>query len=289
MDDSARRFRLALQKRGRLADDSLELLRAIHLSFDAHHGAPLVQCRDLPLDLLFVRDDEIPSYVERGVCDLGIVGENLLAEEPRRVESLDRLGFGRCRLVLAVPAGSTAQRPEDLSGVRIATSFPETTRRWLSARGVEAQMVPVSGAVEITPTLGVCDAVSDLTQTGTTMRLSGLRPLATLLESEAVLIGHPATLQQEPPVIDNLRLRIRSAVAARGRKYLMMNAPASALDRIRAELPALSSPTVLPLAETGQIAIHSVVPDSVLWDVVLRVRAAGASGILITAVEGLVP
>jgi ATP phosphoribosyltransferase len=289
MDQSPRRFRLALQKRGRLAEDSLDLLRAIHLSFDSHHGAPLIQCRDLPIDLLFVRDDEIPAYVERGVSELGIVGENLLVEQQASVEVLQRLGFGRCRLVLAVPAASRADSPQSLAGLRIATSYPETTRRWLARNGVTAELIPISGAVEITPALGICDAVCDLVQTGTTLRLSGLRPVATLLESEAVLIGHRATLLEKHAAVDHLLLRMQSAVAARGSKYLMMNAPAGALERIRAELPALSSPTVLPLAESGQIAIHSVVPDAQLWDVVERVRAAGASGILVSAIEGMLP
>jgi ATP phosphoribosyltransferase len=284
-----RRLRLALQKRGRLASESEELLRSIHLGFEVHSGAPLVQCRGLPVDLLLVRDDEIPGYVERGVCDLGIVGQNLLAELESPVEVLEKLDFGRCSLVLAVPSASPVERPEHLEGLRVATSYPKTTWRWLKARGVEAEMIPISGAVEITPALGICDAVSDLTQTGTTMRLTGLRPIATILRSEAVLVGAPGAAADRGPELPNLRLRIRSAVAARGCKYLMMNAPASALERIRAELPALSSPTVLPLADSGQIAIHSVVKDAVLWDVVERVRAAGASGILITAVEGLVP
>jgi ATP phosphoribosyltransferase len=290
MEPSPRRLRLALQKRGRLAEASEELLRAVHIAFDRHQPqAPLVQCRGLPLDLLFVRDDEIPEYVERGVCDIGIVGENLLVELGSPAVVLERLGFGACSLVLAVPNGSAMDSPEDLAGRRVATSYPSTTQRWLRSHGIEAEMVPISGAVEITPALGIADAVSDLTQTGTTLRLTGLRPLATILESEALLVAAPEVAAKPGPVLENLRLRIQSAVAARGCKYLMMNAPASALERIRAELPALSSPTVLPLADTGQIAIHSVVPERELWPIVERLRAAGASGILITAVEGLLP
>jgi ATP phosphoribosyltransferase len=279
-------LRLALPNKGRLADPAVELLRDAGLELELGERRLSAVARNFPLELLFVRADDVPEYVDDGLVEIGLTGEDLVAERGRALEPITRLGFGACSLVIAVPVAGELHAVEDLSGRRIATSFPRVTGRFLEERGVTAQVVEVSGAVEVTPQLGVADAIVDLVASGTTLRLNGLRPLATLLESEAVLVRRAGGDANGP--VNALVAMLRSVLDARGREYMMMNAPESALPRIRELIPGLSGPTVMPLAEPGMIAVHSVVERSRLWQIVPELKAVGAQDILVVPIEKVI-
>ncbi|HEX7224721.1 MAG TPA: ATP phosphoribosyltransferase [Candidatus Limnocylindria bacterium] len=277
-------LRLALPSKGRLAEPAVDLLRAAGLDFELSERRLSAAVANADLELLFVRTEDIAEYVADGLVELGLSGADLVAEHGGDLRTIVPLGFGACSLVLAVPRESTAGDAADLAGCRIATSFPRVTERYLAERGVDAQVVEVRGAVEVTPQLGVADAVVDLVASGSTLRMNGLRPIATLLASEAVLVARAATADGDSrvqPLVDMLR----SVLDARGREYMMMNAPADALDRIRALIPGLSGPTVMPLADPTQIAIHSVVERSQLWRIVPALKEAGARDILVVPIE----
>jgi ATP phosphoribosyltransferase len=277
-------LRLALPSKGRLAEPAVDLLRAAGLDFELSERRLSAAVANADLELLFVRTEDIAEYVADGLVELGLSGADLVAEHGGDLRTIVPLGFGACSLVLAVPRESTAGDAADLAGCRIATSFPRVTERYLADRGVDAQVVEVRGAVEVTPQLGVADAVVDLVASGSTLRMNGLRPIATLLASEAVLVARAATADGDSrvqPLVDMLR----SVLDARGREYMMMNAPADALDRIRALIPGLSGPTVMPLADPTQIAIHSVVERSQLWRIVPALKEAGARDILVVPIE----
>jgi len=278
-------LRLALPNKGRLAEPAVALLRDAGLDFELSERRLTAQARNYELELLFVRTDDITEYVADGLVDVGITGRDLVAERGDGMESILDLGFGACSLVLAAPGSGRISNPEDLAGCSIATGFPRLTALFLSERGIEANLVEVHGAVEVTPQLGVADAVVDLVATGSTLRMNGLLPLATLLESEAVLIGRPEALDGR---IEPLVAMLRSVLEARGNEYVMMNAPTSALDSIRQLIPGLSGPTVMPLADPGMIAIHSVVQRSLLWQLVPALKAAGARDILVLPIEKVI-
>ncbi|MBW3613440.1 MAG: ATP phosphoribosyltransferase [Chloroflexi bacterium] len=276
-------LRLALPNKGRLAEPAVELLRAAGLDFELSARRLTAGVANADLELLFVRTEDIAEYVADGLVELGVTGADLVAEHGGDLEPVLPLGFGACSLVLAVPREGDVATVADLAGRRIATSFPRVTARYLEGEGVEAQVVEVRGAVEVTPQLGVADAVVDLVATGSTLRMNGLRAIATLLASEAVLIGRGGAASDDrvPPLVDMLR----SVLDARGREYMMMNAPADSLARIREIIPGLSGPTVMPLADPTQIAVHSVVERSQLWRIVPALKAAGARDILVVPIE----
>lgn len=276
-------LRLALPNKGRLAEPAVDLLRAAGLDFELSERRLSATVANADLELLFVRTDDVAEYVADGLVDLGLSGADLVAERDGDLRTILSLGFGACSLVLAVPRESDAREVAQLTGLRIATSFPRVTSSYLEQNGVDAQVVEVRGAVEVTPQLGVADAVVDLVASGSTLRMNGLVPIATLLASEAVLIGRPGSIDDERvgPLVDMLR----SVLDARGREYMMMNAPAVSLERISALIPGLSGPTVMPLADPSQIAIHSVVERSQLWRIVPALKAAGARDILVVPIE----
>ncbi len=278
-------LRLALPNKGRLAEPAVALLRDAGLDFELSERRLTTVARNYELELLFVRTDDIAEYVADGLVELGITGRDLVAERGDGMEPVLDLGFGACSLVLAAPRNGSLQRAEDLAGRTIATGFPRLTSRFLHERGIEAALVEVHGAVEITPQLGVADAVVDLVATGSTLRMNGLRPLATLLESEAVLVGRGET---SDPRVEPLVAMLRSVLDARGKEYVMMNAPAEALERIRQLIPGLSGPTVMPLADPQMIAVHSVVERKVLWQLVPALKAAGARDILVLPIERVI-
>jgi ATP phosphoribosyltransferase len=276
------RLRLALPNKGRLAEPSIELLRSAGLEFELSERRLSASVANADLELLFVRTEDVAEYVADGLVELGLTGADLVAEHGGELRTVLPLGFGACSLVLAVPRDAGVTDVAALDGARIATSFPRVTSAFLDERGVAAQVVEVRGAVEVTPELGVADAVVDLVASGSTLRMNGLRPVATLLASEAVLIGRTADDDDRVgPLVDMLR----SVLDARGREYMMMNAPADALDRIRSLIPGLSGPTVMPLADPSQIAVHSVVERSQLWRLVPALKAAGARDILVVPIE----
>jgi ATP phosphoribosyltransferase len=283
-------LKIAIQKSGRLTESTIDLLKRSGLEFDAYGAKLFSTCRNFPLEILFIRDDDIPEYVQDGVCDLGIVGANIVEETEANVTVVDDLGFGRCRLSLAVPKGLGVKSVEGLNGKRIATSYPTILKQFLAKNEVEATIVPVSGSVEITPSLKIADAICDLVSTGTTLKMNGLEVLETVMETSAVLIGNKDSLldSKRSLNIDRFLMRIRSTLMARRTKYVMMNAPETALLSIQKILPGLDSPTVVPLAEEGKIAIHAVVPEDTFWDDMERLKEAGATGILVLPIEKMI-
>lgn len=283
------RLSLAVPSKGRMAQPALELCAAAGLAFEVSERALVVPCSNAPVDLLLVRADDIPEYVQDGVVDGGITGANLVVEHGADVVELAPLGFGRCRLDAAVPEDSAYEQIADLAGLRIATSHPVTALLKFEELGVAVTLVEVSGSVEVAPRLGLADAIVDLVSTGSTLAANGLRPVGTLLSSQAVLIGRREPREGREELLARLQLMLTGVVAARRRRYLMMNAPEDALAAIRAVLPGMGSPTVLPLADEGMIAVHAAVDVDRVWELLPRLKELGASSILVVPVERLVP
>jgi ATP phosphoribosyltransferase len=284
------RLLVAVPSKGRMAPPALELLAAAGLRFEAGDRALHVPSQNAPVDLLLVRPHDIPEYVQDGVVHAGITGANLVVEAQADVVRLAELGFARCTLEAAVPNGASQQALADLTGLRIATAYPVTTRVALAEVGVEAELVTISGSVEAAPRLGLSDAVVDLVSTGSTASVNGLRRIGRLLSSEAVLIANRAALEDgRRELVERLELMVRGVVSARQRRYVMLNAPEEALPRIRELLPGMGAPSVLQLAEPGQIAVHAAVDTDEIWDLLPPLKAAGASSILVVPVERLVP
>jgi ATP phosphoribosyltransferase len=279
------RLRLAVPNKGRLSEPAIQLLRDAGLDVEVPERRLTASARNFPIDLLFVRAEDVPEYVADGLVEIGMTGQDLVAERDVGLATVLELGFGACSLVLATPRAGGATSVSDLAGRRIASGFPRLTRRFLDECRVEAQIVEVHGAVEVTPQLGVADAIVDLVATGSTLRLNGLRPIATLLESQAILVARDGAT--DGPVTALVAM-LRSVLDARGKEYMMMNAPADALDRIRALIPGLSGPTVMQLADPTMIAVHSVVERASLWQLIPALKAVGARDILVVPIEKVV-
>lgn len=283
------RLRLAIPNKGRLVEPTLALLHASGLVFEEHDRSLVARVANQPLDILFVRTGDVIEFVADGVADVGITGADILAEVGRDLPVIARLGYGRCRLAAAVPSDAPFRAVEDLAGQRVATSHPGITKRFFAGLGVPVDVVPLSGAVEVAPRLGLADAIVDLVSTGSTLQMNGLRAIGDVLASEAILVASPTAQDERPDELDSIVLMLGSVIAARGRKYLMMNAPASHLAELEALLPGLESPSVIPLAHAGMIAIHSVVGADEVWGLLPRLKAAGASGILVLPIEKILP
>ncbi len=283
-------LKIALQRKGRLAEPSKRILESIGLDFEYHEGRLFSHCQNFPLDILFLRDDDIPEYVQDGVTDLGIVGLNVVQEKESEVAQLDFLGFGTCKLSIAVPRRSSLGSLYDLKDKRIATSHTRILKRFLEEKKISARVIEISGSVEITPSLDVADAICDLVSTGSTLRMNDLEPIEVVLKSEAVLIANPLSLKdaKKRQLMDRLRTRFQGNIRARQTKYVMMNAPEKSLKEIREILPGMRSPTVVPLAEEGMVAVHSAVPEEFFWDVIEQLKKAGATDILVVPVEKMV-
>jgi ATP phosphoribosyltransferase len=284
------RLRLALQKSGRLADASLELLRSAGFSVTKGANDLFYRIENAPIDVLRVRDDDIPTLVADGVADLGIVGLNVLEEREanaRAPAEVMRLGFGRCALKIAAPEKVTYDGPYSLDGVRVATSYPHILSRFLDTHGVKAEIVHMHGAVEVAPRLGLAQVVCDLVSTGATLEANGLRAVENVMDSEAVLVRAPKPPSNLlTPVLDMFIERVRGVTASRGAKYVMMNAPRAALADISAILPGAGAPTVTPLAgRDDAVAVHAVCQESVFWETLERLKNAGASAILVLNIE----
>jgi ATP phosphoribosyltransferase len=284
------RLKLAVQKSGRITEDSLQLLRSAGLEFEYTGRSLLSPCENFPLDILWLRDDDIPEYVQDGVSDLGIVGFNVLEERRARVRTLEHLGFGRCRLSICVPQGSKFSKLTDLRKKRIATSYPRALKRYLSVNEVKAEIIEISGSVELAPALDVADAICDLVSTGSTARVNGLEPKFTVFDSEAILIANNSSLEDShrKKDVERLIFRIRCTRNAHGRKYVMMNAPASKVAQIRKLVPGMKSPTVVPLANPHMVAVHSVVAEDGLWEIIEKLKQAGASDIIVVPIEKMI-
>lgn len=284
------RLRIAVQKSGRLAERSLDLVRDAGLRVVKGNNDLLYRIENYPIDLLRVRDDDIPTFVADGVCDLGIVGENVLEEVKNggpNAEVVMPLGFGRCTLKIAAPPGLDYAGPQSLDGLRIATSYPRILRRFLDENGVSADIVTMRGAVEVAPRLRLAAAICDLVSTGATLEANGLAARETVLDSQAVLIKAPTAPEAGlQPLMDSIIERMAGVVSSQGAKYVMLNAPRSALDRITAILPGAGSPTVMPLSgRDDAVAVHAVCQEAVFWETLEQLKGAGASAILVLPIE----
>jgi ATP phosphoribosyltransferase len=286
---SERRMTLAVPNKGRLVEPTLALLHDAGLVFEERDRSLVSRVENVDLDILFVRTNDVIEFVRDAVADLGITGGDLLAESEVDLPVVRSLGYGRCRLVAAVPKDSPAQSTADLAGQRVATSHPQAARRWFAERGLDVGVIPLSGAVEVAPRLGLAEAIVDLVSTGATLATNGLRPVGDLLASEAILVGNPEALGERADDVDRLVTMIGAVLEGRRRKYVMMNAPADRLAELESLLPGLESPSVIPLAHAGMIAIHAVVGSDDVWGLLPRLKAAGASGILVLPIEKLVP
>jgi ATP phosphoribosyltransferase len=283
------RLRLAVPNKGRLVEPTLALLHDAGLVFEEHDRSLVARVQNFDLDILFVRTGDVIEFVRDGVADLGITGVDLLSETGAELPSLRALGYGRCRLAAAVPTDTPHQAVADLAGLRVATAHPNTTRRFFAEQAIPVDVIPISGAVEVAPRLGLAEAIVDLVSTGSTLVMNGLRPIGDVLASEAVLVANPGAAKRRADDLAAIDTMLSAVLAARGRKYLMMNAPAGQLAALETLLPALESPTVIPLAHDGMIAIHSVVGSDDVWGLLPRLKAAGASGILVLPIEKIVP
>jgi ATP phosphoribosyltransferase len=283
------RLRLAVPNKGRLVEPTLRLLHDAGLVFDEHDRSLVARVQNYDLDVLFVRTNDVIEFVGDGVADLGITGIDLLTETSAELPRIRDLGYGRCRLAAAVPNDSPYQAIEDLAGLRVATAHPNTARRFFESRSIPVDVIPISGAVEVAPRLGLAEAIVDLVSTGSTMVMNGLRPIGDVLSSEAVLVANPAAHRERAAELTAIDTMLTAVTTARGQKYLLMNAPAAKLAELEALLPGLESPSVIPLAHEGMIAIHSVVASDEVWGLLPRLKAAGASGILVLPIEKIVP
>lgn len=282
------KLKIALQKSGRLAEGSTEMLRKCGIGFSNGGGKLRTESEDFPLEIFFLRDDDIPDYVADGVADIGVVGENVLAENPKKVEIVEKLGFGRCRLSIAVPKVFEYGDVNDFAGRRIATSYPKILGEFLAKHKVTADIHQISGSVEIAPSIGLADAVCDLVSSGSTLFSNGLREVETVMNSEAVLISRMGLDGSVAELLAKLLFRIRSVQAASQNKYILLNAPKGNVPEISAVLPGMRSPTIVPLAEPGWVSVHSVISEHDFWDRVDSLKSAGAEGILVLSIEQMI-
>jgi len=281
-------LRLAIQKSGRLSDDSLALIRECGISFASSTYKLKVEATNFPLEILFLRDDDIPGYVRDGVADLGIVGQNVLVEAGAADLEIEALGFSKCRLSLAVPRGDAYGSVADLQGKNIATSYPNLLGAYLAGHGVQANLHTISGSVEIAPSIGLAEAICDIVSSGSTLLGNGLREVETIFRSEAVLIAAPGLSPDKQELLNQLRFRMQAVRRARRSKYIVLNAPAAALEQVRALLPGIKAPTVTPLAEPGWVSVQSVVDEDNFWHLTGQLQAIGAEGILVLGIEKMV-
>lgn len=277
--------RLALPNKGRLEHPAIDLLRQSGMSFETADRTLAVPVRNMPVELLFVRADDIPELVADGVAELGITGRDLVEEVGLQVEVLTALGFGRCRLTAAVPERSPITNLEAFTGARVATSHPRTAQRFFDDKGIAITPVPLHGSVEVAPKLDVADAIVDLVSSGSTMMINGLRPVVTVLESEALLIGSGG----RSSVAGSIATMAQAVVAARRKRYVLMNAPADRVAEIERIIPGIEAPSVVPLAHNGMVAVHSVVDADDVWQVLPELEGIGASGILVLPIQQMIP
>jgi ATP phosphoribosyltransferase len=279
-------IKIALQKSGRLNEKSVEILRKSGLNFENYKSSLISSCNNFPLEFLFLRDDDIPEYVQDGIADLGICGENVIIEKGVDVNYLQKLGFGKCALKIAIQNNSDIQKIEDLNGRSIATTYPVILQRYLTENNLNADIIKISGSVEISPNLGLSDAICDIVSTGGTLKSNGLKAFTDVMKSEAVLIGKQGI--EENFIVKELLQRIRSVLKAEGNKYVVMNIELKNLDKITALLPGIKSPTVVPLAEEGWVAVHSVISESDFWEKINRLKELGAQGIVVLPMEKII-
>lgn len=279
-------LKIAIQKSGRLNEKSVELLKNCGLDFENYKSSLISPVSNFPLEILFLRDDDIPEYVQDGIADLGIVGENVIQETEVEVSYLQRLGFGRCSLKIAVRNNEDITDLKQLDGRSIATTYPAILGKFLKKEGINADIRTISGSVEISPGLGLADAICDLVSTGGTLKSNGLKAFADVMSSEAVLIGRKGSENEE--LIQELIQRVQSVLRAKETKYVVLNVERDNLPAITALLPGVKSPSVVPLAEDGWVAVHTVIPERDFWSRISQLKQAGAQGIVVMPIEKII-
>ena len=279
-------LKIAIQKSGRLNEKSVALLKNCGLNFENYKSSLITSVNNFPLEILFLRDDDIPEYVQDGIADLGIVGENVILEKEVNVEYLQELGFGKCTLKLAVPKGNEFKSIQELNGRSIATSYPVVLQKFLQKNHIQADIRTISGSVEISPGLGLSDAICDIVSTGGTLKSNGLEPFADVLSSQAILIGKKGIENDE--IVGELLQRIQSVLKAKETKYVVLNVESKNLSSILALLPGVKSPTVIPLAEEGWVAVHTVITEQDFWEKINVLKSYGAQGIVVMPIEKII-
>jgi len=279
-------LKIAIQKSGRLNEKSVEILKNCGLSFENYKSSLISTVTNFPLEILFLRDDDIPEYVQDGIADLGIVGENVITEVNADVTYLQKLGFGKCTLKIAIPNESEITDISGLEGKAIATSYPVILEKYLAENNVNAVVRTISGSVEIGPGLGLSDAICDIVSTGGTLKSNGLKPFAEVMKSEAVLIGNKG-IELNEDVIELLQ-RIRSVLRAKETKYVVLNVAKINLEKVVSLLPGVKSPTIVPLFEEDWVAVHSVIAEQDFWEKINSLKAAGAEGIVVMPIEKII-
>jgi ATP phosphoribosyltransferase len=282
------RLKIALQKSGRLSDASKELLKECGIKVNNGKNQLMAPSHNFPIDFLFLRDDDIPQYVEDGVSDLGIVGENIFLETAKKVKIVKRLGFSKCRLSLAVPKGTNYENLAFFEGKKIATSYPTILQNFLTENQINAEIHEISGSVEIAPTIGLADGICDIVSTGSTLLSNGLKEVGVVMQSEAVLIANEAMPSEKQTLLDELLFRIKSVQQAKNNKYVVLNVPNEQIETITQILPGMKSPTVVPLQQEGWSALHSVISEDKFWEIIGKLKNAGAEGILVMPIEKMV-
>lgn len=282
-------LRIAIQSKGRLNEDSTALFQEIGISVDDSKRKFLSQSANFPLEVLYMRDDDIPQVVASGTASLGIVGLNEVEEKGVDVEIVERLGFGGCRISLAIPKAETYEGPEYFNGKRIATSYPRILKKYLDEKGIDAKIEVITGSVEIAPAAGIADAIFDIVSSGGTLVSNGLKEVEQVFWSEAVLIAGPGLSGEDRKLLDEILFRLDSVKVSRGKKYLLMNLPTGSVEEAVKILPAMRSPTVMPLAAEGWCSMHSVVDAADLWEKIRQLKAIGAEGILVLNVDKIIP
>jgi ATP phosphoribosyltransferase len=279
-------LKIAIQKSGRLNEKSVELLKNCGLDFDNYKSSLISGVSNFPLEILFLRDDDIPEYVQDGIADLGIVGENVIQETEVEVSYLQRLGFGKCSLKIAIPNSLNIDDVRELSGKSIATTYPVILGKYLKEKEVNAEIRTISGSVEISPGLGLSDAICDLVSTGGTLKSNGLKPFCNVMSSEAILIGKSGIEANEH--VQELLQRVQSVLRAKETKYVVLNIHKDDLKKAIALLPGVKSPSVVPLADEGWVAVHTVIPENDFWDRINLLKQAGAQGITVMPIEKII-
>lgn len=283
-----KKLKIAIQKSGRLNEDSINLLKKCGIKFNNGLGKLRAEAENFPIEIYFLRDDDIPEYVADGVADVGIVGENVVFESGKQVKKIEKLGFGKCRLSLAVPKSFAYNNLQDLNNKRIATTYPVILSKFFAENKVNAKIHTISGSVEIAPSIGLADAVCDLVSSGSTLFSNGLREVEIVLDSEAILISGINLEPELKKILDKLLFRIKSVNAAKQNKYILLNAPNNKINEISSLIPGIKSPTILPLAENGWSSIHSVIGENDFWEIVEKLKLAGAEGILVVSIDQMI-
>jgi len=281
-------LRIAVQKSGRLNEDSMRILKDIGISIDNGKDQLKAAARNFPVEVFYLRNGDIPQYLRDGVVDIAIIGENVLIEKGNDIEFVERLGFSKCKVSIAVPKDSEANSLKDLEGKRIATSYPETVKKYLKEYNIDAQLHTISGSVEIAPNIGLADGICDIVSSGSTLFKNGLKEIEVLLKSEAVLAVSPKISVERKAILNKIQFRIQSVLKGRDSKYVLLNAPNDKLDAILALLPGMRSPTVLPLAEKGWSSVHTVISKNAFWEIIDELKLNGAEGILVCPIEKMV-